>query len=33
MMGQALDLLGYPVSGEGLQGFNDAGMQRPPPLM
>jgi hypothetical protein len=33
MMGQALDLLGHPVSSEGLQGFNDAGMQRPPPLM
>ena len=31
MVGQAFDLLG-PRSGERLEGLDDAGMQRPPPL-
>ena len=33
MLSQAFDLLGHPVSGERLQGLDDAGMQRPPPLL
>ena len=33
MMGQAFDLLGHPVPGERLQGLDDAGMQRAPPLL
>ena len=33
MMRQAFDLLSHPVSGERLQGFDDTGMQRPPPLL
>ena len=33
MVGQAFDLLGHPVPGERLQGLDDAGMQRPPPLL
>jgi len=32
MVGQALDLLGHPISSERLEGLDDAGMQRPPPL-
>ncbi len=32
-MGQAFDLLGHPVSGERLQGLDDAGMERSPPLL
>ncbi len=33
MMRQAFHLLGHPVPGEPFQGFDDAGMQRPPPLV
>ena len=33
MVGQAFDLLGHPLSGERLQGLDDAGMQRAPPLL
>ena len=33
MVRQALDLLRDPVTGERLQGRDDAGMQRPPPLL
>ena len=33
MVRQAFDLLGHPVPGERLQGLDDAGMQRAPPLL
>ena len=33
MVRQAFDLLGHPVPSERLQGLDDAGMQRPPPLL
>ena len=33
MVGQPFDLLGHPVPGERLQGLDDAGVQRPPPLL
>jgi hypothetical protein len=33
MVRQTFDLLGQPVPGERLQGCDDAGMQRPPPLL
>ena len=33
MVGQPFHLLGHPVPGERLQGLDDAGMQRPPPLL
>src|SRR5262245_39850672 len=33
MVGQPLDLLDYPVPGKRLNGLNDMGMQRSPPLM
>ena len=33
MMGQAFHLLGHPVPGKRLQGRDDAGMQRSPPLL
>ena len=33
MVRQAFDLLGHPVPGERLQGLDNAGMQRPPPLL
>jgi hypothetical protein len=33
MVGQAVDLLGQTVSGKRLEGLDDAGMQRPPPLL
>ena len=33
MVGQAFDLLGQPVPGERLEGLDDAGMERPPPLL
>ena len=33
MVGQAFDLLGHPVPSERLQRLDDAGMQRPPPLL
>ena len=33
MVGQAFDLLGQPVAGERLEGLDDAGVQRPPPLL
>ena len=32
-MRQAFDLLGHPVRGERLEGLDDAGVQRPPPLL
>ncbi len=33
MMRQAFDLFGHPISSERLEGLDDAGMQRPPPLL
>jgi hypothetical protein len=33
MMRQTFDLLGHPVPGECLEAFDNAGMQRPPPLL
>ena len=33
MMGQAFDLLGHPLPSERLQGLDNAGMQRAPPLL
>ena len=33
MVGQPFDLLGHPVPSERLQGLDDAGMERPPPLL
>ena len=33
MVGQPFDLLGHPVPSERLEGLDDAGMQRSPPLL
>jgi hypothetical protein len=33
MVGQAFHLLGQPVPGQRLQRLDDAGMERPPPLL
>src|SRR5262245_5510052 len=33
MVRQTFHLLGHPVSGECFEGLDDAGMQRPPPLL
>ena len=33
MMGQAVDLLGHPVSGEHFHSRDDPGMEHPPPLL
>ena len=33
MVGQPFDLLGQPLPGERLEGLDDAGMERAPPLL
>ena len=33
MIGEVFDLVAQPVSVEGFQGLDNAGMQRPPPLL